>query len=159
MQTSRFDAKQFVTDFERAWNEKDAQTMITKYYDSNVEFTDPSGKPQRGADALRKSTEGWFGAFSEMKITVKQIVQNGNDVAILQHCRGRNTGELEVSPGERIPATNKTAEVEVAEFIRLNDQGKIVRDVAILDTAQLLMQLGVLPGPDQKATTGRAVQR
>lgn len=155
-----FDAKQYVRDFERAWNDKNAQTFLSKYYDANVEFTDPSGKLQRGIDPLRNVLQTWFKGFGEMKIDVTQAIQNGNDVAILQRCKGRNTGELEMVPGEPLAATNKNAEVEVAEFIKLNAQGKIVRDVTILDSASLLMQLGHLPGPtSQSKMTGRAAQR
>lgn len=159
MPTSRFDPKQYVMDFERAWADRDMAPMIQKYYDANVEFNDPTGKPQRGTDALKQVAESWFNAFSEMTITLTQSVQSGNEHALLQRFRGRHTGELEMAPGERIPATNKPAEIEVAEFIRVNDAGKIVRDAVVLDTGQLLMQLGLLPSPGQQATMGRAVQR
>jgi len=157
---TRFDAKEYVRDLERAWNDKNADAFIQKHYDANVEFTDANGKPQRGQQAFRSTLDAWFKAFSEMKIDVTQAVQNGNDVAILQRCKGRNTGELAMIPGEApLPATNKTGEVAVAGFLRLNDQGKIVRDVAILDTASLLTQLGHMPGPGQAKVTGKAAQR
>lgn len=157
--STRFDATQFVSDFQQAWNAKDPQAFVSKYYAGNVEFTDPSGQPKRGADALRSTLEAWFSAFSEMSIKATQTIQSGEEVAILQRCKGRHTGELQIMPGERIPATNKTAEVDVAEFVRLDAQGKIVRDVAIMDSAQLLMQLGVLPGAAQDAASRRTVQR
>jgi ketosteroid isomerase-like protein len=159
MTANPFDTKSFVADFERAWNAKDPQVVISKYYDANVEFTDPTGKVERGTSALAKNLSGWFGAFSEMKISLTQSVQNGNDIALVQQCKGRHTGELEVAPGERVPATNKTAVVDVAEFIRLNNEGKIVRDLNIFDSARLLMQLGLLPGASQTTPTKQSIQR
>lgn len=157
---NRFDGRQFIKDFEVAWNKKDASSVITKYYEPNVEYSDPStGKLQRGTDALRKTTDAWFNAFSEMRLEVTQLIQSGNDIAILQHCKGRNTGELEMSPGERLPATNKTVEIDVAEFVKINEQGKVVRDVVIMDSALLMMQLGHMPAPGQAQVTGRAAQR
>jgi hypothetical protein len=156
---TRFDAERYVSDLERAWNDKDTSGFVSKYYDNNVEFTDPNGKPQRGATALRGIMDSWVGAFGEMKIKITRTIQNGNDVAILQSFTGRHTGEFEIAPGERVPATNKTATVDVAEFVKVNDQGKIVHDVTILDNARLLMQLGLLPGPGQPQQSRTAVKR
>ena len=157
--TTRFDPQTYVNDLQKSWNQKDAQGFITKHYDANVEFTDPSGKPQRGTGPLRTTLDAWFGAFSEMKIQLVETVQTGNNVAMIQRCSGRHTGDFEVSPGEKIPATNKTATVDVADFVRINDQGKVVHEIVVLDTGRLLMQLGVMPGAGQAEQARRAVPR
>lgn len=157
--TGRFDPQAYVNDLQATWNKKDGQGFISKHYDANVEFTDPSGKPQRGAGALRATIDAWFGAFSEMKIQLVETVQSGNNVAMIQRCTGRHTGDFEVAPGEKIPATNKTATVDVADFVRINDQGKVVHEIVVLDTGRLLMQLGVMPGGGQTAQPHRTMQR
>lgn len=151
-----FDANRYVKEFESAWNTKDPEPLM-KWSAPDVEFQDPrSDRTTRGQSAIRESSKQWFDAFSEMKIELKQSTVSGNNVALLYRCAGRHTGELEMAPGERVPATNKPAVVDVAEFITLNNEGKIVRDVAIMDSAKLLMQLGLMPGTQaagQRGTT------
>ena len=149
-----------MTDFERAFNEKDIESVL-HYYDPNVEIPDPTnpGKTVRGLDTFRQFLQSWADGFSETKLEATQIVQNGKDVAILQRCRGRHTGEFEITPGERVAATNKTVDFEVAEFVKLNEQGKIVRDVGIMDQALLMRQLGLMPTPGAKQPSRGAVQR
>jgi predicted ester cyclase len=160
MVTPTFDAKKYVSDFERAFNEKDVQSVM-HYYDPNVEISDPSGsgKTIRGLDTFRQFMESWARGFSDTKLEATQIVQSGKDVAILQRCQGRHTGEFEVVPGEKIGATNKTVNFEVAEFIKLNDQGKIVKDIGIMDQALLMRQLGLLPSTTPGQTSKSPVQR
>ena len=158
MPAQSFDAKQFVSDFERGFNSKDL-TKALSYYDRDVETTGEAGKVQRGIEPFRQAMEGWMNGFSDTKIDVKDVIQQGNSVAIVQRCTALHTGDFEVAPGERVPATNKRVEIDVAEFIRLNEQGKIVRDLGFMDTAQLMRQLGVLPSASQRTTSQRAVQR
>lgn len=160
MAPPRFDMAQFVSDFERAFNER-SYDKVLKHYDPNVEFAiDSSGKTQRGVDAFRKLWETWADGFSETRLEVMQGVQDGADVAILQRCRARHTGDgFELTPGERLPATNRSVNLVVADFLRLDEQGRIVRDFPIMDVADLMRQLGVLPPASPDAGTRRAVQR
>ena len=160
MTTPTFDGEQFVKDFERAFNSKADRNAVRKYYDPNVEFSiDSSGKTQRGLDAFQKGWELWADNFTDTKLEVMELVQNGRDVAMLQRCQGKHTGDgFELTPGEPIPATQRKVNIVVAEFIQLNEQGKIVRDVPVMDSGDLMRQLGVLPAA-QDAATKRAVQR
>lgn len=161
MASPRFDANQLVKDFERAFNSKSERDVVRKYYDPNVEWgVDMSGNTQRGLDAFQKAWEQWADNFTDTKLEIMQVVHQGNDVAILQRTKGRHTGDgFELTPGEKIPATNKTVNLVVAEFIKLDDQGKIVRDLPIMDQSELMRQLGVLPSPGQDAAARRAVPR
>lgn len=160
MASPQFDPQKYVSDFERAFNEKNVESVL-HYFDPNVEMADPSGsgKMIRGLDTFRQFMQSWAEGFSDTKLEVKQVVQSGKDVAILQRCRGRHTGEFEVAPGERIAPTNKTIDFDVAEFVTLNDQGKIVRDVGIMDQALLMRQLGLMPSTTTGQTTKGTVQR
>jgi ketosteroid isomerase-like protein len=158
MAATRFDVKQLLSDFERAFNTKDYEAAL-KHYDPNVEFLDPNGKTLRGVETFKKFWEMWGNGFSDTKIEVMQAVQTGNDVALLQRCSARHTGDFEISPGEHVAATNKPVKLVIAEFLRLNDQGKIVSDIGVMDTADLMRQLGVLPSPAQEAASRRTVQR
>lgn len=156
----KFDSNKYVKDFERAFNENNLESVM-HYYDPNVEIGDPNepGKTMRGLDTFQQFMQQWADGFSDTKIEVVQAVQNGNDVAIFQRCKARHTGDFEIQPGERVSPTNKNVTIEIAEFIKLNDQGKIVRDLGIMDQLAFMRQLGLAPQAGGGAAEKRAVQR
>lgn len=159
MAQPNFDANQFVSDFERAFNAKDLGGVFSKYYDPNVEYADPEGKMQRGVDSLREMAESWSDGFSDTKLEVVSAVQKGNEIALLQRCTARHTGDFEMSPGESVPPTNKKIQLEIAEFLKINEQGKVVSDIGIMDGARFMKQLGLLPETSRAEPTKKTVQR
>jgi predicted ester cyclase len=62
---------------------------------------------------------------------------------VVSHIRGRGTDEGELFG---IPATNKEVETEGIAIHRIRD-GKIVEYWAVVDVANVLQQVGALPGP------------
>lgn len=147
------DAKRFVSDYATALNAHDPQGIM-KYYADSVEITDSSSPvPLRGKEGIRKNFQQWSDGFSEMSIDLHDVVQSGNKVVLRYTGKGRNTGEFSVSPGETLSPTNKSIRLEFAEFLTLDDSGKIVRDDSIYDTASLLVQLGLMPGPEKPRDT------
>lgn len=157
--TTAFDPKRFLADFQRAFQTRDYST-VRQYYDPNVEFaTDTKGGTARGLDVFEKLWATWGDNFADAKLEVVQAVGSGKQFAILQRCSGTHTGDsFEIAPGETIPATNKPIKIHVAEFITLNDAGKIVRDDGIMDTGEMMRQLGVMPMGEHEASK-RAVTR
>ncbi len=55
---------------------------------------------------------------------------------------GTNRGPIE-SPAGSIPATNKSMELRVATFERLDSEGRIVEESRYYDQAGLFAQLGI----------------
>lgn len=150
-----FDANRYVKDFERAWNAKDPSINLANYAD-NVELRDPiSSEPLRGKEKAMENTKAWFEAFSEMEIRLKESVVQGSKAALLYECTGRHTGDFHLAPGETIPATNKRASVEVTEFVTLDAQGKVTKDVVLMDSGKLLTQLGIIPQPGATQAGGK----
>jgi len=142
---ARFDAQRYVKDFETAWNRNDPEALL-QHFAENVEFQDPlSPTPRRGREAARENMRAWFGAFTEMEIRLVESVVSDDRAALLYQCTARHTGELQIAPGERIPATNKRATVDLAEFDALDAQGRIVRTRAMFDSGRLMQQLGLMP--------------
>ena len=105
---------------------------------------------------MTKNFEQWSGAFSEMDIQVRDVVESGNNVAILFEAKGRHTGEIELAPGETVPATNKVVKMDVAEFLTIDRNGKIARDHTIFDMAGMMTQLGLLPSPQGATQPGQS---
>lgn len=148
---SHFNARAFVKDFETAINSKEPEKLLA-YYAEDAEAQDPSlAQPVRGKAALRKNFDVWSRALSEMRCEIQDIVQSGESVAILFNAQARQTGEMELAPGETIPATNKVAKLDVAEFLTIDSNGRITRDRTIFDVASMMMQLGLLPSPQSSA--------
>lgn len=150
-----FDPSRYMKDFETAWNAKDPQLAVQAYAD-NVEFYDPlTGQAVRGKEKGAENARTWFAAFSEMSFRVRSSVVQGNQVAILYDATGRHTGDFQIAPGESIPATNKTATVPMSEFLTLDANGKITRDVVVMDSGKLLMGLGIIPQPGAAQPAGK----
>lgn len=157
---NNFDANRFTADFVSSMNAKDPRALLSHYAD-NVEIIDPTTpQPLRGKEGVRKNFEQWSKGFSDMEIKLRDVVQSGNKVALRYEGKGRNTGELELSPGEPLPATNKPIRLELAEFLTLDNAGKIVKDETIFDQVSMMVQLGLMPNPQQagseQASPGKA---
>ncbi len=89
----------------------------------------------------RAAVEGWKTFSPEGKMTILQIIAEGDRVAVLWTGEGVNTGE-----GNGLPATGRPFKVTAMTMFRLKD-GKIVEEWNVFDNYSLLSQLGLLPKP------------
>ena len=87
----------------------------------------------------RAAVEGWKSFSPEGKMTIDQIIAEGDRVAVLWTGEGINTGE-----GNGLPATGRPFRVTAMTLFRLKD-GKIVEEWNVFDNCSLLSQLGLLP--------------
>ena len=87
----------------------------------------------------RAAVEGWKTFSPEGKMTIDQIIAEGDRVAVLWTGEGVNTGE-----GNGLPATGRPFRVTAMTLFRLKD-GKIVEEWNVFDNYSLLSQLGLLP--------------
>jgi steroid delta-isomerase-like uncharacterized protein len=102
-------------------------------------------EPVRGPDGLKESARGYRAAFPDLKITVDQIVGEGDLVAVRWTARGTHQGDLfGISP------TAKQATVTGITIDRYKD-GKIVESWTNWDTLGLLQQIGAVPTAMQPA--------
>src|SRR5919109_408492 len=61
-----------------------------------------------GKDAIRQYLQGWFSAFPDIKITVKNRIVTEDQVAAEIHFSGTNNGALLLAPGTpALPATGR----------------------------------------------------
>lgn len=89
----------------------------------------------------RAAVEGWKTFSPEGKMTILQIIAEGDRVAVLWTGEGVNTGE-----GNGLPATGRPFKVTAMTMFRLKD-GKIVEEWNVFDNYSLLSQLSLLPKP------------
>ena len=81
----------------------------------------------------------FYGAFPDLRVTVEDMVAEGDEVATRWSFRGTHQGEL-----MGIPATGKQVEASGITIHRVSG-GKIVEGWTILDNLGMMRQLGIIP--------------
>ena len=129
-----------------AWNAHDVERALAVFPD-NVVWQD-TGSPQvMNKDSIRQYLQGWFSAFPDIKITVKNRVVTENYVAAELDFEGTNTGALQLAPNApAIPATGRKVNGKGTYFVRF-ENGKPVEVHSYPDAAGMMMQLGLMPMP------------
>jgi predicted ester cyclase len=99
--------------------------------------------PIQGIEAFQQFLSQWISAFSDLKVTVEDIIAEGDKVALRTIFRGTHTGEL-----NGIPPTGRRVEITALNiFHMVND--KAVEQRAVSDDLGMLQQLGLVPAPGQ----------
>ena len=111
--------------------------------DENVQITAHAiGMNFNGREEFRNFMQGFKQAFPDMRLQHKNIVSNGNKVAVEFTATGTHTGTLQ-TPAGPIPPSGKTVELYVAEFYEWND-GKFTKMVNYQDAGSLMRQIGAM---------------
>jgi predicted ester cyclase len=96
----------------------------------------------------RSSAAGFFrafvGAFPDISHTLEDVIAEGDRVGARLTVRGTNTAEF-----MGMPPSNKPISIAAINMFRLKG-GRIVDQQINSDGVGMLMQLGVIPGPDQQ---------
>ena len=90
-----------------------------------------------GRDEDREATRGWRMAFPDLKITIEQLIADGDLVAVRYIGEGTNTGE-----GNGLPATGRHVKVSGITIFRIVD-GKVTDEWTEFDRAGMMRQLGL----------------
>ncbi len=130
-----------------AFNKHDVAALIDKMTD-DVVFSD-LGAPKDvvGKPAVKKSYEGMFKAFSDLKIEAKTAWAAGNYLVMEGSMSGTNDGDM---PAMKLKKTGKPLHVRFLEIDEIKD-GKL-KNVWIFDNSMAFAaQLGLLPPPAKKS--------
>ena len=92
--------------------------------------------------ALKGFIDGMHTAFPDGRITIDQLIAEGDTVAMRGTYRGTQTGRL-----QDIPPTGKAVTVSAQDVYRVV-AGKIVEHWGGPNQLSLLQQLGVVPAPE-----------
>ena len=79
-------------------------------------------------------------AFPDLKLTVDDVISEGDMTYLSWHGEGTHTGEL-----MGIPPTGKTVQVTGMDLLKLK-KGRIKERWAEVNALGLMQQLGVIPG-------------
>jgi steroid delta-isomerase-like uncharacterized protein len=126
--------------FEEVWNQGNSKAIDELLAQDGVihGLVDASGQPVRGLEAFHEFHNQFRGAFSDLNISVDDVVAEGDRVVARCSVRGKHTGE---SLG--FAATNAPIQFEGIAIVRIKD-GKIVEAWNQFDFLEMNKQLGVL---------------
>ncbi len=99
--------------------------------------------PDPGQGPGLQGLKDWFltlaGAFPDLRVTVEDLIAEGDKVVARALFRGTHSGDF-----QGIPATGKQASVQVIDILRI-ENGKVVERWGLSDQMGLMQQLGVAP--------------
>jgi steroid delta-isomerase-like uncharacterized protein len=137
--------------FEELWNKGNlpvADELIAPTYTHHDAATPDVG---RGPDGEKKRLTLYRNAFTDLRLTVEDMIAEGETVMARWSCRGAHKGKLSgIAPTGKQIAISGVTVCGVAN-------GKIVEGWVNWDAPSLMQQLGVVPelGNKVKAVAGR----
>ena len=119
---------------------QDGNSMnVEEIFASNWVNHDPTLPPMQGFDGARQLINMWSTSLSNRKVTIEDMVAEGERVAARFTFSGTNTGPL-----MGIPPTGKTANSTGIGIFRVVD-GKLTENWVNFDALGMLQQLGIIP--------------
>jgi len=129
-----------------AWNRHDARA-VAQLYTEDATLWDPTlPQPLRGRKALEEFTQTMMRAFPDLRGESANVFGSGDHIAIEFVMRGTHEGPLAGPQGE-IPPTGRRVEMRACQISRLTADGLFQDDRTYYDTAGMMQQLGLMPGP------------
>ena len=125
--------------FEEVWNKGNLQVtdeLFTPNYANHDSSTPDLG---RGPEGERKRATLYRTAFPDLRLTVEDIIAEGETVVARWSCRGTHKGDL-----NGIAPTGKRVNITGISIARLTN-GKMSEGFVNWDALSLMQQLGVVP--------------
>jgi steroid delta-isomerase-like uncharacterized protein len=123
----------------RAWELADNPDILEEVYAPDVVWHEPD-QEIRGLEQAKKFVSAYKTAFPDIKITVEDVIAEGDKVVSRVTLRGTHQGETE----EFGPPTGRQIEGGGITISRI-EGGKIVEDWDSYDNLTTLQQLGLAP--------------
>ena len=119
---------------------------IGDMYAEDAELVWPGLGAIKGRQAVVDFYARILGAFPDIEVTIKRILQQGDAVAVEYTSVGTNGGPLPLPSGD-LPATNKKVTIEAASVGTADSSGRIKFQREYFDQVEILAQLGLMPNP------------
>lgn len=117
------------------------KAVIEQIFAAEVTIHDPFTGVTQGPESFRQLLNIFDTAFPGHRVTVQQVVAEGEWVTVLHTHHATHTG-----PFMGLPGTGKQVVVEGLELFRLAN-GRITEFWRKDDNVSLLIQLGMMPAP------------
>ena len=138
------EARTLTENYVKVWNDHDAAGWLDSF-SADAALVAPGGVSGSGAEMVNMFYALWQDAFPDNQVRVVAIVEDG-DMSVLQAVfEGTHTSTLN-APDQSIPATGKRVSVPFVNVNKIGG-GKLTNFALYFDRAELLGQLGLMPGP------------
>jgi steroid delta-isomerase-like uncharacterized protein len=124
-------------------NQADADAASTVLAE-DVVTTAPGAPPMHGAAQFKPFAQAFIDAFPDAKVRAERVYESGDTILAEGVYAGTHTGSL-VGNGMTVPPTGKRMELHFADLFKVRD-GKVVEHNIYFDQAELMQQLGLMPG-------------
>ena len=125
--------------FEEVWNKGDL-SVADELFAPNYAHHDPSTPDVgRGPESEKKRATLYRTAFPDLRLTIEDIIAEGETVMARWFCRGTHNGDL-----SGIAPTGKQFNISGVSIARFTG-GKMVEGWVNWDALGLMQQLGVVP--------------
>jgi len=125
--------------FEELWNKGNLQ-LANELFSPNYAHHDPSTPDVgRGPESEKKRATLYRNAFPDLRLTVEDLVAEGETVVARWSCHGTHKGEL-----DGIAPTGKQITITGVTIVRF-ENGKMVEGWVNWDALGMMQQLGVVP--------------
>lgn len=129
-----------------AWNRRDFNAIAAAMQEDITYVDHARGITITTRDDFIQWVSAWAQFFSDGKITEARYLDAGDTVVAQFTGHGTNDG-----PFGPYPATGREATFGLCEFLRFNQQGRIVGGEIYYDQLSLLVQLGHVEMPEPAA--------
>jgi steroid delta-isomerase-like uncharacterized protein len=101
-------------------------------------------EPLHGIESFKQILSQTYASFPDIQITADELMAEGDEVMVRWTYHA--THQVEVFG---IPATGKQVRVSGMTVYRI-PYGKVVEESGVIDNFSLMLQLGVIPAPEQE---------
>ena len=125
--------------FEEVWNKGNVAVADELFAPTYTHHNSSTPDVGRGPESEKKRATLYRNAFSDMRLTIEDLVADGETVVARWSCRGTHKGELNgIAPtGKQVNMTG----ISIARFTN----GKMTEGFVNWDALGLMQQLGVVP--------------
>ena len=125
--------------FDEGWNARNLAVCDEVFTATHVSHDPSTGDTPPGPAGLKGVISTYTGAFPDLKMTVNDILAEGDRVVVRWTAVGTNTGTM-----MGMPPTGKTSTV-TGMLVNRFENGKIAESWGVWDKAGMLQQLGLMP--------------
>jgi steroid delta-isomerase-like uncharacterized protein len=125
--------------FEEVWNKGNLQVTDELFTPNYVHHDSSTPDVGRGPESEKKRATLYRTAFPDIRLTIDDIIAEGETVVARWSCRGTHKGDL-----SGIPPTGKQVNITGVSIARFAN-GKMAEGWVNWDALALMQQLGVVP--------------
>jgi hypothetical protein len=100
-------------------------------------------EPMIGRDAIQAKESTMFDAFSDVRLDVRRVTEQGDVACLETDITAVNTSDLTMPDGTTIPATGRSVHIAAAMTVTLDAEGRITEAHRYEDGLGFLRQLGL----------------